>query len=160
MTDAELHPDVAALRFLLGRWVGEGRGEYPTIDPFTYGEELRFWHVGKPFLAYSQRTWHVVDGRPLHSETGYWRLPGGGPVLELLLAHPTGVIEVEQGAVEGSRIELATTDVVRTPSAKEVTALARTIEVHGDVMTYALRMAAVGRSLEPHLTAELRRQAG
>ena len=158
MADPELHPDVVPLRFLLGRWVGEGRGEYPTIESFAYGEELRFWHVGKPFLAYSQRTWHADDGRPLHAETGYWRMPNSGPTIELVLAHPTGVVEVEQGRLEDSRIELVTTNVVGTPTAKEITALARTIEVRGDVMTYSLSMAAVGHELEPHLTAELRRQ--
>ena len=73
MSGPDLNPEVAPLRFLLGSWMGAGKGEYATIQPFEYGEEVRFWHVGKPFIAYTQRTWALDDGRPLHSETGFWR---------------------------------------------------------------------------------------
>lgn len=154
--EAELHPDVAPLAFLLGTWAGEGRGEYPTIESFGYGEEARWWHVGKPFLAYSQRTWSLDDGRPLHSETGYWRAQPVGRI-ELVLAHPTGVVEVEEGQVDGTVIELGTTQVARASTAKDVRALSRHLEVHGGVLTYRLAMAAVGRPLQHHLAAELRR---
>jgi hypothetical protein len=156
MTEPALHPDVARLAFLLGTWVGEGQGSYPTIKPFGYGEEVRVWQVGKPFLAYGQRTWALDDGRPLHAETGYWRHHPDG-LIELVLAHPTGVVEVEEGTVDGRRIELATTMVGRTSTAKEVTALGRTIEVDGDVLSYTLTLAAVGQPLQHHLQARLQR---
>lgn len=153
-----LHPGVEPLGFLLGTWRGEGRGEYPTIEPFSYGEEVRFWHLGKPFLAYAQRTWRLADDFPLHAEMGYWRATGEGRV-ELVLAHPTGVVEVEEGRVEGTAVELATTGVGVTSTAKEVTALARRFEVAGDTLTYRVRLAAVGLPLQHHLAAELRRTA-
>jgi THAP4-like, heme-binding beta-barrel domain len=104
---ADLHPDLEALAPLLGTWAGQGSGKYPTIEPFEYLEEVVFTHVGKPFLAYSQKTKAVADGRPLHAETGYLRVPRPGD-LELILAHPNGITEIEVGtySVTGDRIEM------------------------------------------------------
>jgi hypothetical protein len=150
------HPQVEPIVFLLGTWRGEGKGDYPTIEPFGYGEEIRWWHVGKPFLAYAQRTWALDDGRPLHAETGYWRPQPDGR-LELVMAHPTGIAEIAEGRVIGTSIELTGTRLAATPTAKEVTEVERSIQVEGDVLRYDLRMAAVGEPLLPHLRAELRR---
>jgi nitrobindin-like protein len=154
---APLHEAVEALGFLLGTWSGEGAGSYPTIEDFTYTETVTFGHVGKPFLAYGQRTARRSDGFPLHAETGYWRVVGPGQV-EVVLAHPTGIVEVQQGSLEGQRLELCSSSMSRTATAKEVTAVERTFEVDGDVLRYTVRMAAVGLPLTHHLAAELRRQ--
>jgi hypothetical protein len=154
-----LHPEAAPAAFLLGTWRGQGAGEYPTIEPFRYGEEVRFWHVGKPFLAYTQRTWALDDGRPLHAEAGYWRPKPPGR-MEVTMAHPTGLVEILEGRLEGTRIELATSVVAGTSTAKEVTALTRTFELRRDVLAYTVAMAAVGLPLQHHLAAELRKVEG
>ena len=165
-TFPDLHPDVKALAFLLGKWRGEGHGDYPTIGPFDYGEEVQFWHVGKPFVAYSQRTWALDDGRPLHAESGYWRVPAPGRV-ELVVAHPTGIVEVEEGRLDGLALALATSSIGGTATAKRVDRLERDIVVSegvtgaaraGDLLSYRLRMAAVGLPLQDHLEARLHRQ--
>ena len=159
----DLHPGVAVLAPLLGTRSGRGAGEYPTIEPFGYLEEVTFSHVGKPFLVYGQRTKATDDGRPLHAETGYLRVPSPERV-ELVLAHPTGITEIQEGTLSSTattlELELTATAIGRTSSAKEVTALSRSIRVDGDELTYTLRLGAVGRPLQHHLAATLRRMTG
>ncbi len=156
MTALALHTDVAPFGVLLGTWTGEGHGEYPTIESFEYRETVEFGHIGKPFLAYRQRTSRAADGFPLHAETGYWRMPSPGRV-ELVIAHPTGIAEVAEGTMEAGRIDVRSTSIGCTASAKSVTAVERTITLEGDVLHYTLRMAAVGVPLTHHLEAMLRR---
>lgn len=156
---AELHPDVAPLAVLLGTWTGTGKGEYPTIQSFGYGQELTFSHVGKPFIAHVSRTKASDDGRPLHTETGYWRLAGqndeGGYRIELVVAQPTGVVEVHEGTFDGTTARFDATSVVRTPTAKEVTAVEREYRLDGGTLHVRMAMAAVGQPLTHHLSATL-----
>jgi hypothetical protein len=162
MSPPPLHPDVEILAPLLGTWEGAGRGEYPTIEPFGYIETITFGHVGKPFLAYGQRTRASDDRRPLHAETGYWRVPGPGRV-EFLVAHPTGITELAEGTLvvedDVMLIEVEATVIGRTRSAKEVTAVARSFRIDGDEIRYTVRMAAVGQPLQHHLAASLQRSS-
>ena len=155
-----MHPDIEELAPLLGTWTGRGAGTYPTIEPFDYLEDVVFTHVGKPFLVYGQKTRGVADGIPMHAEAGYLRVPQPGRV-ELVLAHPSGVTEIEVGtySVSGDRIsmELSTTAIGLAPTAKEVTALSRSFRIEGDELWYSVQMAAVGQPLQRHLAAVLHR---
>jgi THAP4-like, heme-binding beta-barrel domain len=161
---ADLHPNLEALAPLLGTWAGRGEGKYPTIQTFEYLEEVVFSHVGKPFLVYAQKTKAVADGRPLHAETGYLRVPEPGRV-ELVLAHPNGITEIDAGtySVTGDdgdviEVELSSTAIGLAPTAKEVTGLGRSLRVEGDDLSYTLRMGAVGQPLQDHLAAVLHRK--
>lgn len=175
--DQQPHPDLGPLTSLLGTWRGEGRGEYPTIEPFGYLEEVTFGHSGKPFLIYAQRTRASDDGRPLHVETGYWRAPTPERC-ELVLAHPTGLTELAEGTIVGDdrvrdgrvrddrgglTIDVTSTTVGLSASAKEVVGVERTFVLHTaddpseDELRYTLRMAAVGQPMHHHLAASLRR---
>ncbi len=151
----ELHPDLEAVRFLLGRWEGRGKGNYPTIEPFEYLETVWF-EAGpkKPWVAYRQATKDALSGEPLHAEYGYLRvLPGHR--LEMVIAQPTGIAEIHTGTVEGTHIHLRAGRVEITPGAKEVTDVERHLTVDGDQLSYRLSMAAVGHELQQHLTATL-----
>ncbi len=125
--------------------------------------------------------------RPLASETGFWRVPqasighaddlggtskaseraesgasdgdteGPGTELEVLLAHPTGYVEIYLGTVRGPRVDLATDLVARTSTAKEYSAATRMYGlVEGDLL-WVMDMAAVGHPLQSHVSARLKR---
>ena len=158
--DAAVHPDLEPLRFLLGRWEGAGIGGYPPIESFRFGQEITFSHNGKPFLSYLSRTWRLDEegqiGLPLGTEAGYWR-PQPDNQIEVMLAHPTGIVEIYLGEISGTRIEMATDVVARTGTAKEVTAGHRLYGLTGIDLAYAYDLAAVGQPLQPHLSAQLKR---
>ena len=153
-----LHPGLSAVAGLIGTWRGEGAGEYPTIDPFAYTEEVTFSDVGKPFLHYMQRTWSPA-GAPMHTETGYRRLVDGSSV-EFVLAQPTGQAELAEGPLaataDGFTCELASR-VSNSASAKQVDGTERRIELAGDVLTTHFAMAAVGVPMTHHLKSVMHR---
>ncbi|KAA1251447.1 FABP family protein [Mycobacterium simiae] len=159
---AELHPELKELAPLLGTWVGRGSGDYPTAEPFEYFVEVVFSHVGKSFLVYGHKTRAADDGRPLHAETGYLRVPQPGHA-ELVLAHPSGIAEIELGRYSVDHhdvvhVDFATTSIGLTPTAKEVTSIARSFRFADDNFSYSLQIAALGHPLQYHTAAELRRQ--
>jgi len=150
-----LPPEVEPLAWLLGTWRGEGRGGYPSIDDFTYVEETTFTCPGKPFVAYRQAT-HDPDGAPLHSESGYLR-PRPGGVVEAVVAEPIGLTEVYEGTLVGERLEFVSTQIARTPSAKDIRAVRRSLRLEGDALHVRVDMEAVGHPMGFHLAAELHR---
>jgi THAP4-like, heme-binding beta-barrel domain len=157
---ADLHPDCVPLAWMLGTWEGAGVGGYPTIEEFQFGQEIEFSHNGKPFLAYASRSWRLdAEGRPtepLATEVGFWR-PRPNNELEVVLAHPTGIVEIWLGEIAGTKIEMRTDVVARTESAKEYTAGHRLYGlVDGDLL-WAYDMAAMGQPLQSHISARLKR---
>jgi hypothetical protein len=156
VSDRALHEDLRPIAFLLGTWRGEGDGDYPGTEPFRYREELRFEDVGDSFLLFSQQSWSLPGGEPLHFERGVLRTAGLGRV-ELTLAHPLGVVEVSEGSVEGSSIELASTAVARTATGSPVASLARRYRVRDDTLSYEVDMALDDVASTLHVWASLRR---
>jgi hypothetical protein len=154
----DLHADLAPLADLVGTFRGLGRGHYPTIDDFAFEETVTFAHVGKPFLAYTQRTRSVDGGAPMHSETGYLRL--AEKTAELVVAQPTGITEVHVGRAttdDGLVVDLEAVDIGATPTAKRVGAVRRRFELRTDVLIVDLWMAYGSVPLTHHLRSELRR---
>lgn len=162
----ELHPDCLALLPLVGVWRGEGEVVYPTIDgPFRFGQQLMVCHDGRPFLRYESRAWLLdAEGnviRPAARETGFWR-PQPDDTIELLATHATGIVEIYYGRPRNQTSwELTTDAVVRTSSAKEVTAAHRLYGiVDGGDLAYVEERAMVGQPLQPHVSTLLRRVVG
>jgi hypothetical protein len=180
----DLPTPLLPLAWLIGSWAGAGVIGYPTISEARFGQEVEFSHDGRPFLTYRSRTWLLDDDgnqvRPLATESGYWRpvvasvghadeadvgadvdadKEGGsdGTELEVLLAHPTGFVEIYLGTVRGPRIDLATDLVARTATAKEYTAATRLYGLVESDLLWAMDMAAVGQPLQSHASARLKR---
>ena|SRR5690625_3027469 len=155
---SSLAPALAPVAGLLGTWVGDGAGSYPTIEDFSYREELTFTDVGKPFLHYVQRTWSP-SGAPMHTETGYLRLPGDGTA-EFVLAQPTGQTELSEGVVTAEADTLVLelrASLLNSATAKQVSSTHRRYELAGDRLVTTFGMAAVGQPMTHHLRSELTR---
>jgi hypothetical protein len=167
-TGPDLHPALLGLLPYVGLWRGRGVGGYPTIDDFHFAQEIRISHDGRPFLSWDSRAWLIEeDGtpiRPAFRETGWVRpvMAGGTATdeVEALLTSPTGIMELHLGKLDGLRLELATDAVVRTSTAKSVTAGHRLYGIVEGALLYAQEMAAVGHPLTSHLSARLIRIGG
>jgi hypothetical protein len=156
-----LHPDLMPLAWLVGTWRGKGRGEYPNVPGFQFAQEVSFNHDGRPFLNYFSRSWIIDENdeivRPAASEVGFWRIKEKN-VLEVLLAHNTGIAEGWVGLVQGAKIQLAMDQGYSSPTAKIVTAGSRLYGlVEGELFT-SYDMAAQGQTLRAHLWSSLERQ--
>ena len=155
-TEASVHPQAAPLASLLGTWTGRGRGRYPTIAEFEYLEEVRFWHTGRPWIGYEQRTWHPESRAPMHSEAGYWRpLPDGA--IEVVLSHAFGISELLEGELTEDGFSLRSKSIVSTSTAKRVDGTERVYRLADGALTYDVAMAFGGQAMQNHLTAELHR---
>ena len=63
------------------------------------------------------------------------------------MAYPTGHVEIAEGSVGPSGIEIVTATLAAAPTAKRVDRVERRISVDGDELRYTLAMAAVGEPL-------------
>ena len=160
--DVTLTTSLAPLAWLVGRWEGAGVVGYPTIESAHFGQEITCSHDGRPFLEWQSRTWLLDDagnrGRPLATELGFWRILENGEI-ELLLTHPTGIVEMYVGHRDPDRpaVQLRTDGVLRSPAAKEYNAGSRMYGLVDSQLLCAMDMAAVGQSLQSHVSAKLKR---
>ena len=133
-----------------GRALGEERKYASPVVVFA--------DVGKPFLHYVQRSW-TPAGAPMHTETGYLRVPAAG-IAELILAQPMGQTELAEGSITAEADTLVLEFEARvdsSASAKDVEATRRRYELNGGRLTTTFGMAAVGQPMTHHLRSELRR---
>ena len=160
--DTNLPRELASIAWLVGRWEGAGVVGYPTIESANFGQEVEVSHDGRPFLEWHSRTWLLDDAgekvRPLATELGFWR-PGDDGHVELLLTHPTGIVELYYGTAGSAKIDLRTDGVLRSPSAKEYNAATRLYGLVNSDLMWAMDMAAAGQPMQSHVSAQLKRVA-
>ena len=158
-----IHPNCARLAWMIGTWAGNGHGEYDGIEPFQFGQEILFQQDGRPFIHYMSRSW-ITDAEGKHireaaQETGFIR-PQEDGTIEWVMTHNLGYVEIWHGELhpEQPRFEVVTDAVARTSTAKEYAGGKRLYGyVNGDLL-YAFDMAAMGKELQPHTHAQLKRQ--
>ncbi|ESW21124.1 hypothetical protein PHAVU_005G043600 [Phaseolus vulgaris] len=151
-----IHPAVVPLSFLLGTWRGQGEGGFPTINSFSYGEELIFSHSpNKPVIGYTQKTWKLSSGEPMHGESGYWR-PKPDGTIEVVIAQSNGLVEVQKGiySFEENVIQLQSEMVGNASKVKEIR---RCFQLVDGVLCYDVQMATNTVTLQPHLKATLKK---
>ena len=88
------------LDLLTGKWLGEGRGEYPTITSFHYRETLMFTVAGDG-LHYDQITHREANpGKyvPSHRESGFLRFLDHDRV-EIANVQVGGRVEILNGTI-------------------------------------------------------------
>ncbi|KAG0038381.1 THAP domain-containing protein 4 [Podila clonocystis] len=167
-------PSTHPLEFLVGTWIGKGRGFYPTIREFHFLYEITFTkdQSGQPDVAYSEKAFKAIpaadpDGQPtpgptLHAENGFIRLPDwSDSKCELILSLPAGVASVELGTIKGSTVQWASTQITRSPSAPppDVTEFTRswTVDPEAKTLTYLFSMGTERTPLTPHLEVHLKK---
>lgn len=98
MEPGPVHPTLQPLEWIIGKWkTVKTDGAYPTIQPFTYEEEISFKSLGQPMLNYVSNSWHPIKLNPMHLETGYLRIKPGTKNVSFMVAHNFGLTSLEEG---------------------------------------------------------------
>ncbi|GAB2664858.1 FABP family protein [Prescottella soli] len=169
----DLHPGMLALLPLVGVWRGEGEGHDPETGDYPFGQQIVVSHDGGNYLTWESRSWRLdADGAyvgPDQRESGYWRVAGDGipgstneEVIELLLTHASGVVELFYGqALTQSSWELATDVVIRSESGELIGGAKRLYGiVEGGDLAYVEERVVADGPLEPRFSARLSRYIG
>ncbi|XP_027731841.1 THAP domain-containing protein 4 isoform X2 [Vombatus ursinus] len=117
----KMNPSIEPLSWLLGTWLSEppGDGIYPTLQPFHYLEEVHITHVGQPMLNFSFNAFHPDTKKPMHRECGFIRLKPDSNKVAFVSAQNTGIVEVEEGEVNGQELCIASHSIARISFAAE-----------------------------------------
>ncbi|KAM7104821.1 peroxynitrite isomerase THAP4 isoform 1-T1 [Molossus nigricans] len=117
----KMNPVVEPLSWMLGTWLSDppGAGTFPTLQPFQYLEEVHISHVGQPMLNFSFNAFHPDTRKPMHRECGFIRLEPDTNKVAFVSAQNTGIVEVEEGEVNGQELCIASHSIARISFAKE-----------------------------------------
>ncbi|XP_008827381.1 THAP domain-containing protein 4 isoform X2 [Nannospalax galili] len=117
----KMNPVVEPLSWMLGTWLSDppGAGTFPTLQPFQYLEEVHISHVGQPMLNFSFNSFHPDTHKPMHRECGFIRLKPDTNKVAFISAQNTGIVEVEEGEVNGQELCIASHSIAKISFAKE-----------------------------------------
>ncbi|XP_070173399.1 peroxynitrite isomerase THAP4-like isoform X2 [Littorina saxatilis] len=150
-----MHDMIRPLAWLLGKWRAEGggKGQYPTIKTFEYGEEVEFFHVGQPNVQFSLYSWHAESRKPLHREVGFIRIKPDSNKIALMSAHNFGVADIQEGEVKDNELKVETAGIHRMSFSPdpETKKLSRTFQRKGDKMEQVMYMETSNTPLTEHL---------
>lgn len=159
----------STFRPLFGTWRGQGYGEFPTIDPFSYLEDLSFVLDSKGEVIYfEQRAYlseaeRIADQR-LHWESGVIRPRPKSDEFTLACVQDSGRIEAATLNILrcDDLLELEwRSDIVGNDKRMPLDAVSlRRWSVAGDSFRYTFSMSTEQvPQAAPHLRAELTRAA-
>ncbi|XP_056420683.1 peroxynitrite isomerase THAP4 isoform X2 [Hyla sarda] len=151
-----LNPAVAPLAWMLGTWVSDppGEGEFPSIPSFRYKEEAVISHAGQPMLNFMFCASNPETGKPMHRECGFIRMKPGTKQVAFICAQNTGVVEVEEGEVQGEQLTLTSHSLSRISFAKEphVQQISRIFRLTAEgKLEQIVSMATSTQAMTPHL---------
>ncbi|XP_043734990.1 peroxynitrite isomerase THAP4 isoform X3 [Cervus elaphus] len=151
-----MSPVVEPLSWMLGTWLSEppGAGTFPTLQPFRYLEEAHISHVGQPMLNFSFNAFHPDTHKPMHRECGFIRLEPDTNKVAFVSAQNTGIVEVEEGEVNGQELCIASHSIARISFAKEphVEQITRKFRLNSEgKLEQTVSMATTTQPLTQHL---------
>ncbi|XP_042851876.1 peroxynitrite isomerase THAP4 isoform X3 [Panthera tigris] len=151
-----MNPVVEPLSWMLGTWLSDppGAGTFPTLQPFRYLEEVYISHVGQPVLNFSFNAFHPDTHKPMHRECGFIRLKPDTNKVAFVSAQNTGIVEVEEGEVNGQELCITSHSVARISFAKEphVEQITRKFRLNSDgKLEQTVSMATTTQPMTQHL---------
>ncbi|KAG6922721.1 THAP domain containing 4, partial [Chelydra serpentina] len=152
----ELNPVIEPLSWMLGTWLSDppGDGDFPTMKPFQYLEEVCISHVGQPMLNFSFNAFHPDTRKPMHRECGFIRLKPDTNKVAFISAQNTGLVEVEEGEVNGQELSITSHSIARISFAKKphVEKITRTFRLNSDgKLEQTISMATTAQPMTQHL---------
>jgi hypothetical protein len=170
-----LHLDLLPVAWLVGVWRGHGfvverdSDAADEVVEVPVELEVTFRQTGQPVLGYAMRI--LRAGIEEDGEVGWWRVrpDPAEPVdlsrvlLEVLLAHPTGVVEVYVGQAANATVHLATDLVAHTETGADVSAARRQYGIRHSNLVFVVdetRGPDAEAGLEPRISGQLEREPG
>ncbi|KAJ7324949.1 hypothetical protein JRQ81_017969 [Phrynocephalus forsythii] len=152
----QLNPVIEPLSWMLGTWLSDppGDGTFPSMKPFQYLEEVHISHVGQPMLNFSFNAFHPDTRKPMHRECGFIRIKPDTNKVAFISAQNTGLVEVEEGEVNGQELSIASHSVARISFAKKphVEQITRKFRLNSDgKLEQTVCMATTTQPMTQHL---------